>query len=217
MGKWKRRTPSVMERRRSALVQTLPSLHTRTPRARPAQRTGPPEGCPHQGWPGPPQEGLGVSPSVPLPTRRALCLPHSLPHLPPLRSPPAPHIPRIPSRVSPRVPGPCPHPHTLGSTSLCPVTHQTSLAHAHSPCNTHLRGPAFSDVPSSGGAEPSLSPIFFCQGMRFFSLCAGQRREPFLGLSWDREWGCEFGLDRSNSAFTARVRSRSAWCWAGVG
>lgn len=149
-GKTERRTPSIG----CLCHRSCPYTLTQPKHSRDSEQ-GPPAGCPPQGWPGSPRGRAG---GVPLPARRALCLPHPLLHLPWLRSPPAPHIPRIPPGVSTapaRTRAPNPRSSALrgSETRPCATLHtKAALPHAHSPCYTHLRGPAFSDVPRLRGS-----------------------------------------------------------------
>lgn len=226
-GKTKWRNPSVTERRRSGIDANAPVLtHSHAHRTPGTASRGLLRGVPTGAGRGPPGEGPGVSPARPQSSLSASSSPAS--PFPALAARPAHslhssvrvHGPRSHAR-SPHAPNPL-SPHNSAARKRSPVPRytQNQPLHTHIPPATPIAVALPSlTYPPSGGAEPSLSPIFSYQGMRFSSLCAGQRREPFLGLSRDQEWGWDFGLDRSNTRFTPGVGSqgRSASRWAGTG
>lgn len=192
MGKKKRRTPSVRERR---FVQTLLVLAHSHIKAPPGQRAGAARGVSPPGLAGiPPEKGSGCPPARPQSSLSASSSPAS--PLAALAARPA-HSSHSFVRVHacarlPLTPAPqilVPHNPAAREHVAVPPYTQNQPLHTHIPPATPISVALPSlTYPGSGGAEPSLSPIFFYQGMRFFSLCAGQSREPFLGSSWGR--GC---------------------------
>lgn len=184
-GKTKWRNPSVTERRRSGIDANAPVLtHSHAHRTPGTASRGLLRGVPTGAGRDPPGEGPGMSPCPP--TELFVCLILSRISLPRARRPPRTFpaflraCARLPlTRTLPARPKSSFPPQLRGSEAQpCATLHtKPALAHAHSPCNTHRRGPAFSDVPRLRGSRTIPQPHLFIPGDEvFLSLCRSEER-----------------------------------------